>query len=105
MPKTLMHGSFILRKTATNVRYLQVAGDVSKTVDFIQEINIAYRSQAIIIHTGTNNLHRESNETRERRFQRLEANVKHHGYTMVAISGITSTDAPVKKCERILPIP
>ena len=63
-----------------------VAGNVNKATDFIQDY--ASPDTPLIVHTGTNNMDRESARTTQQRFQRLVSNIRHKQFKHVAISGI-----------------
>eukprot|EP00918_Siedleckia_nematoides_P017708 GHVU01038027.1.p1 GENE.GHVU01038027.1~~GHVU01038027.1.p1 ORF type:complete len:172 (-),score=11.61 GHVU01038027.1:729-1244(-) len=87
---------FIKRKTSADLDYVHQGGNISKTVDFIQDNAASLHSEPIIIHTGTNDVVHESQITTERRFRRLEVNLLYHKYSKVAISSIIYRDAPLR---------
>jgi hypothetical protein len=63
-----------------------VAGKINKATDYVQD-HIS-PEVPLIIHTGANNLTRESSNTVKLRFQRLEANLKAKKMKKVAISSV-----------------
>ena len=87
MPKEV-DVQYMKRKTSTDVTVMRTVGSVSKTIDFIQDNTDTFKNTPVIIHTGTNDVIRERCHVTERRFERLEANLKHHQYAHVAISSI-----------------
>lgn len=87
---------FIKRKTSAKVCYIQEGGNISKTTDFIQDNADELKDQPIIIHTGTNDVVRESSQTTERRLLRLVTNLRHHKYKHVSLSSIVCRSSTVR---------
>ena len=69
-----------------SVEIKQVAPKINQAVDFVQDH--ATQSDFLIIHTGTNNMFKESVTTINRRFERLETNLIHKKIKNVAVSSV-----------------
>ena len=93
--------NYIQRKTAAKVSVLREGRDVNKTVDYIQDHAACLRSSHIVLHTGTNNVLRESEHITMRRFDRLETNLVHHKYEHVSVSSIVHHNSRDKVREKI----
>ena len=87
MPKDIIC-VYIKRKAAVDVHYVSGGGNIGKTVDYIQQHADELRDKPVILHTGTNDVVRDGSRTTEHRLQRLGSNLKHNGYSCVALSGI-----------------
>ena len=100
IPKNI-NQDYILRKTSAKVTLVREGQDVSKVVDYIQSCAEKLRSEPIVIHTGTNNVTREHEQTTKKRLDRLEANLRHYKYEHVAMSGIVHQNSSIKVRNKI----
>ena len=63
-----------------------VAPTVNEATDFVQDS--AKLSDILLVHSGTNNIRKESYVTVNNRFDRLETNIKHRKLKCVALSSV-----------------
>ena len=59
---------------------------INEATDFVQDS--AKLSDILLVHSGTNNIHKESYVTVNNRFDRLETNIKHRKLKCVALSSV-----------------
>ena len=103
VPQALPQG-IISKDTGTNVQIVQRAATIPAAVDYVTTMSEEQRDGLLLIHTGTNHVEKESQDSIVQQLRLLEDSLLQHGPQHVALSSVVqrrTTGSVQRKTSRV----